>query len=168
MLGLYKLWDHMDSILSLAVTGLVDRILEVKQPSGAVVCEITSADIDQLDRHQARDLLLLAACYDQSTAETFKGRWHHLRQRLKFQTWQTHWQVALGGQATALILLIVLVIVAKGGQAWLPPWWVYPILLVGVWWPWLWKVWKTFWLARGILDAGCELVFTKRIRCGKC
>ena len=28
----------------------------------------------RLDRHQARDLLLLAACYDQSSAETTKGR----------------------------------------------------------------------------------------------
>ena len=36
----------------------------------------TIADVDRLDRHQSRDLLLLAACYDQSMAETYKGRWH--------------------------------------------------------------------------------------------
>ena len=41
---------------------------------------------------------------------------------------------------------------ANGGQAWLPPWWVYPILLVAGWVPWLWKAWKNFWLARGILS----------------
>src|SRR6185295_18002600 len=33
LLADWKLWDHMDAILSLGVTGLVDRILEVKQPS---------------------------------------------------------------------------------------------------------------------------------------
>src|SRR5690349_5950073 len=77
-LALWKLWDHMDSILSLAVTGLVDRVLEVRQPSQAVICDIEAKDIDKLDRNQARDLLLLAACYDQSTADTFKGRWHKL------------------------------------------------------------------------------------------
>lgn len=147
----YKLWDHMDSVLSLAVTGLVDRILEVRQPSTAVVCEISPADVDQLDRHQARDLLLLAACYDQSTAETFKGRWRRLRRRLKFQTWKSQWQLAFGWAWTALLLILVVVIVSYGGQAWLPPWWAYPILLVAGWLPWLWKAWKSFWLARSIL-----------------
>src|SRR5436189_2282198 len=64
VLGLFKLWDHMDSVLSLAVTGLVDRILDVRQPSPTVVCTIEPAAADQLDRHQARDLLLLVACFD--------------------------------------------------------------------------------------------------------
>ena len=36
----FKLWDHMDAILSLAITGLVDRILDVRQPSLAVICDI--------------------------------------------------------------------------------------------------------------------------------
>jgi hypothetical protein len=152
VLALYKLWDHMDAILSLAVTGLVDRILEVRQPSQAVVCDLEPAVVDQLDRHQARDLLLLAACYDQSTGETFKGRWNRLRRRLKFRSWQSFWQLAVGWGGMALLLLLVLIIVAQGGQAWLPPWWVYPILVLGAWSPWLWKAWKNWWLARGILS----------------
>ncbi|MDX1946660.1 MAG: hypothetical protein SFU86_14765 [Pirellulaceae bacterium] len=151
VLAQWKLWDHMDSVLSLAVTGLVDRILEVRQPSDSIVCQLEAKNIDELDRHQARDLLLLAACYDQSTAETFKGRWHRLRKRLKFQTWQSQWQLAAGIGITALIVLIVLLVVLNGGQAWLPPWWVYPFLLAAAWTPWLRQVWKTFWLARGIL-----------------
>src|SRR4030095_10498679 len=69
VLALFKLWDHMDAVLSLAVTGLVDRILAVRQPSHAGICTIELADVDKLDRHQARDLLLLTTCYDQSTAE---------------------------------------------------------------------------------------------------
>jgi hypothetical protein len=151
VLAQYKLWDHMDAILALAVTGVVDRILDVRQPSPAVVCQIEPAAIDMLDRHQSRDLLLLAACYDQSTAETFKGRWHRLRRRLKFQTWPAHWQLALGWTWTVLLVAIVIAVVAYGGQAWLPPWWVYPIVLLAGWLPWLWKAWKTFWLARGVL-----------------
>ena len=150
-LAQWKLWDHMDAILSLAVTGLVDRVLEVRQPSQAVVCKIEPGEVDQLDRHQARDLLLLAACYDQSTAETFKGRWHRLRRRLNFQTWRSYWQLALGWTVSALILIVVFIVWANGGQAWLPPWWVYPILLLAGWLPWLVKAWKNFWLARGIL-----------------
>jgi hypothetical protein len=141
----------MDSVLSLTVTGLVDRILEVKQPSGAVVCEITSADIDQLDRHQARDLLLLAACYDQSTAETFKGRWHHLRQRLRFQTWQTYWQLALGWTWLVAWIALFISLWANGRANWIWPLWLFTIVPFVGFGPWLWKAWNNFWLARGIL-----------------
>ena len=40
--------------------------------------------LDSLDRCQARDLLLLAACYDQSTAESPQVRWRQLRRKLRF------------------------------------------------------------------------------------
>src|SRR5262249_14336418 len=152
VLGLFKLWDRTDAVLSLAVTGLVDRILHVRQPSPTVSCTLDAAAIDGIDRHQARDLLLLAACYDQSTAETFKGRWQRLRRRLKFQTWRSYGSLALGCGLTALLIVLVSIIVSRGGQNWLPPWWVYPLLLLAFWAPWLWKSWKTFWLARGILS----------------
>src|SRR3990172_6563927 len=33
-LGEWKLWDHMDAILSLGVTSLIDQILQVRHPSG--------------------------------------------------------------------------------------------------------------------------------------
>src|SRR5437667_6728546 len=52
----WKLWDHMDAILTLSITGIVDRILENRQPSGGVICKIEQSKVDQLDRHQARDL----------------------------------------------------------------------------------------------------------------
>ena len=76
VLAEWKLWDHMDAILSLGVTKLVDRILAGDEP--------LATNPPTLDRHQSRDLLLLAACYDQSTAETAKGRWHRLRRTLRF------------------------------------------------------------------------------------
>ena len=85
VLAEWRLWDHMDAILSLGVTGLVDRILDVRAPDrrGRRRCRPDRRP-RSLDRHQARDLLLLAACYDQSTAETPKGRWHRLRRKLRF------------------------------------------------------------------------------------
>ena len=51
----------MDAILTLGVTRLVDEILSGRE-------SIRSADW-LLDQHQVRDLLSLAACYDQSLAE---------------------------------------------------------------------------------------------------
>src|SRR5688500_17312113 len=70
LLAEWKLWDHMDAILALGVTGLIDRILEVSQPSRAAGAPIDPRLVDKLEHHQSRDLLLLAAYYDQSMAET--------------------------------------------------------------------------------------------------
>src|SRR6185436_7288366 len=49
----WKLWDHMDAILALGVTGLVDRILEVKHTSDPATNELGQSDLKSLDRHQA-------------------------------------------------------------------------------------------------------------------
>ena len=38
-------------------------------------------------------LLLLAACYDQSTSGTFKGRWQRLRQTIGFRAWNVAFKV---------------------------------------------------------------------------
>ena len=151
VLGQWKLWDHMDAILSLGVTGLVDRILDVRQPSTSVICDIDQSKVGQLDRHQARDLLLLAACYDQSTSETFKGRWHRLRQRLKFGTLKAQWQLALGWAWMLLWLTIIVTFFAKGMGDWLWPLWLYLGLSLVGWIPWLRHLWKNYWLSRGIL-----------------
>jgi hypothetical protein len=149
----WKLWDHMDAILSLGATSLIDRILNVRNPSGAAVNEVREADARLLDRHQARDLLLLAACYDQSTAETVKGRWHRLRKLLKFHTWTSLWDKALG---VAVGLLVAAVIVYTRNWSWLASPWPYVIAAVA-WGPWLVRTWQWFWRARAI---------TKNVRVG--
>lgn len=63
--------------------------------------ELNPTDIRVLDRHQARDLLLLAACYDQSTAETKKGRWNRLRRKLRYASWPAQWDLAFGSRRHA-------------------------------------------------------------------
>ncbi|MFO0883670.1 MAG: hypothetical protein U0894_05695 [Pirellulales bacterium] len=40
VLSQWKLWDHIDSIMAIGVTGLVDRILDVRQPSTNVSCDL--------------------------------------------------------------------------------------------------------------------------------
>ena len=85
VLGDFKLWDHMDAILSLGVTKLVDRIVQSPGASSngaggtADDGDDVKIDLSRLSRHQARDLLLLSACYDQSSAEPYRVRWHRLR-----------------------------------------------------------------------------------------
>ncbi len=147
----WKLWDHMDAILSLGVTGLVDHILDIKQPSPFTDCELDGEGIRGLDRHQARDLLVLAACYDQSIATTFKERWGGLRKRLQFSTLRAHWQLALGIAWTVLVLGLVVTLAISGHAKLLAMFWLYLILAVAGWGPWLWRWWNCFWLARGVL-----------------
>ncbi len=75
----WKLWDHIDAILSLGVTQLTDWILQVRDKNGALP---PAPDIRKLDENQRRDLLLLAALYDHSTADADYSRWQRLRRKL--------------------------------------------------------------------------------------
>jgi hypothetical protein len=142
----WKLWDHMDAILSLGVTGLVDRILETKQTSDPETNELNPAEARTLDRHQARDLLLLAACYDQSTAETKKGRWRRLRNKLRYRAWLAHWDLAVGVIVTASVF---------GLMAYLQKWdwlespWIY-LAAAASWLPWVFRFAQRYWLASAV------------------
>jgi hypothetical protein len=147
----WKLWDHMDAILALGVTGLVDQTLQTRQISGFTEGEIDAGAFDRLDRHQARDLLLMAACYDQSTATTFKDRWQHLRKRLRFSTLSSYRNLAIGIGGTIAVLVLMIVLAVYGVTQAFSYFWVFLILIGGAWAPWLWQWWRCFRLARGIL-----------------
>lgn len=146
VLSEWKLWDHIDAVLSLGVTSLVDRIVEASRPSGVPI-DVTASSVQMLDRNQARDLLLLTACYDMSTAETIKGRWHRLRKRLKFHSFKSYLDLVIG----VLVTLATLGTVAYSGNwSWLASWPVYAIIAAG-WAPRLWRICRCFFQARGIV-----------------
>ena len=145
VLAEWKLWDHMDAILALGVTSLADRILETR--TAQIAADPEPVDVRRLDHHQARDLLLLAACYDQSSAETTKGRWGRLRKKLKFRTWKTWWRLALG---VATTVIVPAVIVYWGKTDWLASPAPYALIVAG-WLPWLVRCWRRFWQARGVV-----------------
>ena len=48
--------------------------------------------------------MLLAACYDQSTAENPLQRWRRLRQKLRFSTWRSKWDLAVGIVVTVAVV----------------------------------------------------------------
>lgn len=140
MLGEWKLWDHMDAILSLGVTSLVDGVLN--QGSAARI------DVRGLDRWQRRDLLLLAASYDRTLAEPMESRWRRLARALKFSAWRTQWTLALGVVVTAAV--IVLLAALGAWKELLNPFpWPYLLVLAG-WAPWLWRTWVTYWPAKSV------------------
>ncbi len=151
----------MDAVLALGVTGLIDRILEVNQPSLAAGAPVDQRLVDKLEHHQARDLLLLAAYYDQSTAETFRTRWTKLRKRLHYRTWTAHWDLALGVVWSLGALAAVIWLFANQPSENLSPLWLYLLLALGFvllgWAPWAWRFARRHLLARKI---------AKRVRTG--
>jgi hypothetical protein len=140
----WRLWDHIDAILSLAVTQLVDRLLLVKQTRHPAARDEAPAT-ESLDRAQVRDVMLLAACYDQSTAENLLQRWRRLRQKLRFSTWRSKWDWAVG---IAVTLAVLGFLVAWGNWSWFAHWLPYVLIAAG-WAPrvgrllkWWYKAWR--------------------------
>jgi len=123
VLAQWRIWDHMDAMLSLGVTQLVDRILEVRQASHPAACDAEPLPIESLTHAQARDLLLLAACYDRSTAGESDDRWKRLRKKLRFSNWRIRWD---------LVLPVVVAAGLAGAMGWLGRWeWLRTV------WPYL-------------------------------
>ncbi len=151
----WRLWDHMDSILCLGVTDLIDRILGNKTPNASE--SISSTAIQSLDRSAARDLLLLATSYDQSTASTVTDRWQGLRQKLRYGNLQAKWSLALAiGSAVCSVMLSVWLMLSQRGESdegrelnasFL---WLIPILTIAGSLPWITRWIKCQFAAFGI------------------
>lgn len=146
VLAQWMLWDHMDAILALATTKLVDGLLHGDDKQAAAGERIESADVARLTRHQARDVLVLDACYDQSSAEPYRRRWHQLRRRLKFRTWRTWWPGLVGAAATAAVVGLV---VGLPRWEWLTTIWPYLAAAAG-WLPWAYRYLRRQWTAAHI------------------
>ncbi len=135
VLSQWKLWDHMDSILSLAVTQLVDCLLQMP-----------SRDVPSLTSAQARDLAVLAAGYDHSTAEPFPKRWRQLRQRIGYRRPSALWPFSLGMLATLVMAASLIAGGLRGSLEWTSLWWPW-VLLAGAWLPWGWRQLRSLWRA---------------------
>jgi hypothetical protein len=146
VLAEFKLWDHMDAILSLGVTSLVDRLLGVPFPTGPSANQMSADRLRTFDHQQKRDLLLLVACYDNSLGENVVSRWARLRRKLRYATWQSWWDRALG---LAVTLAVAAVIVYWRRWDWLATPWPYAIIAAG-WLPWIARLVKWFFVARRI------------------
>jgi len=143
----WRLWDHVDAILSLAVTRLANDIRNGGEDQIDGSHFLNPEAIAALSRPQKRDILLLAACYDHSREVGAKRRWTALRKKLRFSTWKTWWDRVLG----------VVVTLAVGGMFYwlsdlttmLQTWWAWVIVAIG-WLPYLmhqlWLIWEAWWV----------------------
>ena len=145
VLARWKIWDHIDAILSLGTTQLVDRVLRQTNRSHPAAVDIDHLPADKLTKNQQRDLLLLCTLYDQSSEESQAARLGQLRRKLKFRTWMSHWDIALGIVWTLLTFFLFLYF---GGWRQMLTYWPYLVAIIGWfprWWRmlrWCWKSWK--------------------------
>ena len=147
VLAEWKLWDHMDGVLSLAVTDLVDRLLGVEPPRGPAANRVnTAAAAKRLDAAQKRDLLLLAACYDDSTAEPLAERWSKLRRVLRYPRMKSMGWLALGVGVTAAIAVLI---ACLSKWSWLTGPWPYAMAVLA-WLPWFYKLFDRHVYASGV------------------
>lgn len=147
-LSQWKLWDHMDAILSIGVTNLVDQIISPRPVKQENAYSNVSPDATKsLDRRQARDLLLLAAAYDGSKDEAFLLRWHRLRRALGYHNWKAHLDWYGGVAWTVLWIAFLCIMAYRGHGGMLSPLWFYLLLTGAGWLPWLWRAGLRYWTA---------------------
>jgi len=112
----FRLADHQDAILSLAVTRVVDALLDGRpgdadDPESEVLLPADSDKrLRRLPREQRVDLAALAALYDAPQGGTPASRWRRLKRKLHLGwhlplTW-VRW-AAIATTAIALVLLVV-------------------------------------------------------------
>ena len=131
----FRLQDHMDAILAQGVTQLVDTLTG------------DSSDLTKLTVDQRRDVLLLAAFYDQSTGEPIEKRWSRLRRRSGFRPLWSRRDLQVGFGTTLLVIGLIALIPKLQGPNILP-YLILPILLG--WLYWGWRLARAEWFARTI------------------
>jgi hypothetical protein len=137
-LGRFRLQDHMDAILAQGVTQLVDALTSEK------------VDLSALSVDQRRDLLLLAALYDQSTGEPIERRWSRLRRRSGFRPLWSRRDLQIGFGTTLVVLALIYLIPGLRSPS-LLPWLLVPVL--AGWLYWGWRLARAEWFAREIRKA---------------
>ncbi len=105
----FRLQDHMDAILGLGITKLVDQLKGAGTPLASLGADVR------------RDLLLLAALYDQSTAEPIHKRWTALRRRSRFRAFWQRRELQLGLIVTLAVFGLAAFLPALRAATWFPP-----------------------------------------------
>jgi hypothetical protein len=131
----WVLQDHMDAILSLGVTQLIDLLTSEK------------VDLSVLSLDQRRDLLLLAALYDASTGEPIERRWSRLRRRSGFRPLWSRRDLQIGFGTTLLVSLLIAAFPSLRSWSVLP-WLLVPVLAGWIYWGW--RLLRAEWYARDI------------------
>ena len=106
----WRLWDHMDALLTLSTR----RLCNVIADEHASDPDFRLQQLKELPRMRKRDLLMLAAFYDQSSDQSHARRWKRIKSRLGFLAPSAHWRFLLGCVVTLIALWML------GSAVWNP------------------------------------------------
>jgi hypothetical protein len=144
----WRLWDHIDALLTLSTRRLCNVIADkhAKDP------DFQLEQVKQLPRQRKRDLLMLAAFYDQSSDQSHLQRWNTIRKQIGYNTPFVHWRCVVGILVTLVVVGFAFRNITKApsealGQ--LKQWWLYVAILAG-WIPYLQRWIMLWWKARQI------------------
>ncbi|MFM8571914.1 MAG: hypothetical protein ACKOAU_09985 [Pirellula sp.] len=137
ILGALRLWDHMDAMISEAVTQLVDRILQPQHAASQTTALGGLTDsplqLDRLDRGQRRDLMLLTAIYDHSKASNVRDRFGALQSKLRFRSIATWYPLVSGVLLSLLAAWILFYLVRSETLALLTALYWVPVAALAAW-----------------------------------
>lgn len=141
----WRLWDHMDAILSLGVRQLV-RLLIDGGDGGVLGSPDLRRRLRTLTRPERRDLLLLAAAYDHAPETSRATRWQRLRRRVRYRAWKAMYPWLAGWAGTIAVLAAIALLGRHFGprallgfvheHAWA---WAGLLLIPLAWVPHLWQ-----------------------------
>lgn len=147
LLKQWQLRDHMDAILSIGVTQLIDFILGDHFNGNS----ISVGRLESLSRHLARDLLLLATYYDQSKADPVTTRWNQLRRKLRYRDLRSLLPISVGIGCSAAIIALVSLLLGQGHGNQMKGLWPWCLLLMFASWVWFGiRQLRTHWKSMGI------------------
>ena len=144
----WRLWDHMDALLTLSTRRLCNVVSDENHDDP----DLTLRQMKELPRLRKRDLLMLAAFYDQSSDQSHFRRWKRIKWRLGFLTPGTSWRILIGVFVMVPTLGIVLRDLPQQGLSTLgvlKSWWIWVIIAAG-WIPCVRRRMQLWWKSRQI------------------
>lgn len=139
----WRLWDHIDCILSLATTHIVDDVLKGSSSEQVGPFQVSKQKLANLSRNNKRDLLFLAAFYDRSTESARIDRWQSLRRKLGFANWRSYFDLVIG---FGVILVLFALLAQQGALKQFGHLWTWVVVIAG-WSPWIWHQSTLTWLS---------------------
>ncbi|MDO5582244.1 MAG: hypothetical protein Q4G69_14040, partial [Planctomycetia bacterium] len=141
-----QLQDHLDAILSLGITQFVDRALKPTECNYPAAVDPHPIDLSKLTAAQSRDLLSLAAAYDQCREESpysrFKrliGKSHGSFWKSLFLSWRDFGIGIFGSAAILTVFTHFKWYQSTSSYQW------FLLFLIIAWGPYLWKLFCRFW-----------------------
>lgn len=141
----WRLWDHIDAILTLATTRLANTLRNDGRDAKDDTHNIAPDKLGALPPVQKRDILLLASFYDDNRDLSPRQRWSGLRWKLRYFAVKKWWDLVLGLAVTAGAIAAVWYWNEAGWKG-LFKWWVGAIIAAG-WVPFAWHWLRRCWMA---------------------